>query len=86
MDIQQYNKGGVKDGEIVCHGDFGVWNIVWQNEEAVDIVDWDMAFPAKPRYDFCMLWNTQLLSVMMKHLLIGIPSQEYQIENRHLFV
>lgn len=47
-----YSKGGVIDGEIICHGDFGVWNIVWQNDEPVGIVDWDMAFPVKPRYDF----------------------------------
>lgn len=47
-----YSKGGLKEGEIISHGDFGVWNIVWQNDEPVGIVDWDMAFPAKPRYDF----------------------------------
>ena len=46
-----YMKGGVKGGEIICHGDFGVWNIVWRNEEPVGIVDWDFVLPAKPRYD-----------------------------------
>ncbi len=35
-----YRKGGIKKGEIICHGDFGVWNIVWQNDEPVGIVDW----------------------------------------------
>jgi hypothetical protein len=47
-----YSKGGVKEGEIICHGDFGVWNIVWQDDEPVGIVDWDFASPTKPRYDF----------------------------------
>jgi aminoglycoside phosphotransferase (APT) family kinase protein len=46
-----YSRGGVKKGEIVCHGDFGVWNIVWRNDEPVGVVDWDFALPAKPRYD-----------------------------------
>lgn len=46
-----YAKGGVKDGEIICHGDFGVWNIVWQGAEPIGIVDWDFVLPAKPRYD-----------------------------------
>ena len=47
-----YSKGGVKDGEIIYHGDFGIWNIVWEDDVPVGIVDWDMALPAKPRYDF----------------------------------
>src|ERR1017187_26228 len=24
-----YTSGGLKPGEIVCHGDFGPWNVVW---------------------------------------------------------
>ncbi len=46
-----YSTGGLKEGEIICHGDFGVWNIVWQGDEPVGIVDWDFVLPAKPRYD-----------------------------------
>jgi hypothetical protein len=46
-----YSAGGLKEGEIICHGDFGVWNIVWQGDEPVGIVDWDLVFPANPRYD-----------------------------------
>lgn len=47
-----YTKGGVKTGEIICHGDFGVWNIVWKGNDPVGIIDWDFVLPAKPRYDF----------------------------------
>lgn len=43
--------GAPKDGKIMCHGDFGPWNIVWQGDEPVGIVDWDLAVPAKPRFD-----------------------------------
>ncbi len=42
---------GLKPGEIICHGDFGPWNIVWQGNEPVGIVDWDVAHPVNPEYD-----------------------------------
>ncbi len=42
---------GLAPGEIICHGDFGPWNIVWSGDEPAGIVDWDMAHPAKPEYD-----------------------------------
>lgn len=41
----------LKPGEIICHGDFGPWNIVWQGNEPVGIVDWDVALPAAPEHD-----------------------------------
>jgi|CXWL01.1.fsa_nt_gi aminoglycoside phosphotransferase (APT) family kinase protein len=47
-----YSNGGLKEGEIMCHGDFGVWNIVWKGDHPVGILDWDFVVPAKPRYDF----------------------------------
>lgn len=46
-----YVTGGVGAGELICHGDFGPWNIVWQADEPVGILDWDMAIPALPEYD-----------------------------------
>lgn len=39
------------NGQIMCHGDFGPWNIVWQGDEPVGIVDWDLVVPAEPRFD-----------------------------------
>ncbi|MER7212701.1 aminoglycoside phosphotransferase family protein [Streptosporangium sp. NPDC000239] len=33
---------------MICHGDFGPWNIVWQGERPVGILDWDYARP-RPR-------------------------------------
>lgn len=41
----------LKSDEIICHGDFGPWNVVWQGNEPVGIVDWDLAVPAQPQYD-----------------------------------
>ncbi|HEX2033459.1 MAG TPA: aminoglycoside phosphotransferase family protein [Chloroflexota bacterium] len=37
--------------ELVCHGDFGPWNIVWQGTRPVGLLDWEYAHPAPPRED-----------------------------------
>lgn len=33
-------------GEIVCHGDFGPWNVVWDAGRPVGLLDFDFAGPA----------------------------------------
>ncbi|MEU0536545.1 aminoglycoside phosphotransferase family protein [Amycolatopsis tolypomycina] len=38
-------------GEVVCHGDFGPWNVVWQGEQPVGILDWDFARPGTRLHD-----------------------------------
>ncbi|MBM7784981.1 aminoglycoside phosphotransferase family protein [Tenggerimyces flavus] len=38
-------------GEVVCHGDFGPWNIVWQGTQPVGLLDWEYANLAPPRQD-----------------------------------
>jgi aminoglycoside phosphotransferase (APT) family kinase protein len=35
-------------GELICHGDFGPWNVVWRGRRPVGILDWDLAGPAPP--------------------------------------
>ncbi|HEV8218888.1 MAG TPA: aminoglycoside phosphotransferase family protein [Streptosporangiaceae bacterium] len=42
-------QGTCAPGEIICHGDFGPWNTVWQNGEIAGLIDWDHARPAPPR-------------------------------------
>jgi Ser/Thr protein kinase RdoA (MazF antagonist) len=37
--------------EIVCHGDFGPYNIIWRNSEIVGVIDWEFARPALPMRD-----------------------------------
>lgn len=39
------------NGEIVCHGDFGPWNIVWHGTTPVGLLDWEYANLAPPRQD-----------------------------------
>lgn len=38
-------------GEVVCHGDFGPWNIVWDGTTPVGLLDWEYANLAPPLQD-----------------------------------
>jgi hypothetical protein len=40
-----WTDGAVSEGEIVCHGDFGPWNVVWRGDHPVGILDWDFVGP-----------------------------------------
>jgi len=31
--------------ELICHGDFGPWNVVWDGMTPVGLVDFDFAYP-----------------------------------------
>ncbi|MGC8487902.1 MAG: aminoglycoside phosphotransferase family protein [Clostridia bacterium] len=42
---------GLNPGDIICHGDFGPWNVVWQEGVPTGLLDWDMAHPAPPEHD-----------------------------------
>lgn len=35
-----------RPGEIICHGDFGPYNLVWKDAQIVGVVDWEFARPA----------------------------------------
>ncbi|MFF7211640.1 aminoglycoside phosphotransferase family protein [Streptomyces sp. NPDC008238] len=39
------------EGEVICHGDFGPWNVVWQGNRPVEIIDWDFARLAPRMHD-----------------------------------
>ena len=41
----------VAPNEIVCHGDFGPWNVIWRDFEPVGLIDWDYARPGSPSFD-----------------------------------
>ncbi len=38
-------------GDVICHGDFGPWNVVWQGNRPVGIIDWDFARPGARLHD-----------------------------------
>ncbi|MGI8870718.1 MAG: phosphotransferase [Mycobacteriales bacterium] len=39
------------DDDIVCHGDPGAWNVVWDGIRPVGLLDWEYAVHAPARYD-----------------------------------
>ncbi|UED88696.1 aminoglycoside phosphotransferase family protein [Streptomyces profundus] len=44
-------RAGLREGEVICHGDFGPWNVVWDGADPVGLLDWDYARPAAPAHD-----------------------------------
>jgi hypothetical protein len=38
-------------GQVICHGDFGPWNVVWDGLVPVGLVDFDLAQPGDPLDD-----------------------------------
>jgi hypothetical protein len=43
--------GDVGPGQVVCHGDFGPWNLVWDGLRPIGILDWDYAWAQPPMHD-----------------------------------
>jgi len=47
-------------GQVLCHGDFGPWNVVWSPAgEPLVIIDWDYAAPGTPIEDvaYALEWS-----------------------------
>lgn len=83
--IWAYAEGGLKPGEIVCHGDFGPWNITWNGETPTGIIDWDLVFPAKPSYDifYALEWSVPFHDNEMArdwHHFKKIPDRKHRID------
>jgi phosphotransferase family enzyme len=38
-------------GDVVCHGDYGPWNLVWRNRMPIAIIDFDSAYRGDPADD-----------------------------------
>ena len=38
-------------GEVICHNDFGPWNVVWDGLRPVGLIDFDFAAPGDPILD-----------------------------------
>lgn len=39
------------EGPVICHGDFGPWNLVWRNGSPVAVIDFDSVHPGDPADD-----------------------------------
>jgi Phosphotransferase enzyme family len=42
---------GCRAGQVICHGDFGPWNVVWRGGRPAGLLDWDYARPADRMHD-----------------------------------
>jgi aminoglycoside phosphotransferase (APT) family kinase protein len=46
------------DADVICHGDFGPWNLVWRDGEPVAMIDFDNAHAGPPLDDIgYALWK-----------------------------
>jgi len=84
--IWAFAEGGLKSGEeIVCHGDFGPWNLTWNNDEPTGIIDWDLVFPAKPEYDvlYALEWSVPFHDDKMAlewHHFAEVPDRKRRVD------
>lgn len=39
------------DGEVICHGDYGPWNLVWRDSLPFAVIDFDNAYAGEPADD-----------------------------------
>jgi hypothetical protein len=46
-----FRSGAAGPSEVICHGDFGPWNVVWRGEEPIALLDFDFAGPGDPMLD-----------------------------------
>ncbi len=57
--VWAHSVGAPGAGELMCHGDFAPWNLVWREERAAGIFDWDFVHPAEAMFDvyYAMDWT-----------------------------
>lgn len=48
QDRWAFSSGVPEPGLVLCHNDFGPWNVVWDAERPVAILDWDFVAPGHP--------------------------------------
>jgi aminoglycoside phosphotransferase (APT) family kinase protein len=46
------------EGEVICHGDFGPWNLVWRDGMPVGLIDFDFAHRGDPSEDVAYALRT----------------------------
>lgn len=80
-----YASGAPEDGQVMCHGDFGPWNIVWQGDEPIGIVDWDLVFPSSHQFDvlYALEYSAPFRddkTALESHHFPEVPDRKHRIE------
>jgi hypothetical protein len=75
----------VPAGQIICHGDFGPWNTVWNDGEPVGIIDWDFAHPASAEEDilYALEYSAPFrddVATIEWHHFPTVPDRRHRIE------
>ena len=67
-----------RDDMVVRHGDLGPWNMVWEADLLVGLIDWEFAEPGYPIEDVAQIaWNCVPLYPPKKSIQAGIaPDQQ----------
>lgn len=54
----RYGEADLDEGQLVCHNDAAVYNMVFDGDELVGVFDWDVAGPGRPVDDLAFLaWS-----------------------------
>lgn len=62
------------DGEVIRHGDFSPFNLLWQDDRPTGIIDWDFAQPGRAITDLAYLaWNAVPLQGTGRIREYGLP-------------
>ena len=83
--IWAFAEGGLNPGEIICHGDFGPWNITWDGDTPTGIIDWDLVFPASSQFDvlYALEWAVPFHDDTMArewHHFTETPDRKHRID------
>lgn len=76
---------GLLPGQIICHGDFGPWNIVWKDGEPIGLIDWDLAHPNTFEYDilYALEYSAPFRDdkdTIKWHHFKTVPDRKYRIQ------
>jgi hypothetical protein len=54
----RFQVGAPREGSVICHNDFAPYNMLFEHDEPVGLIDWDFAAPAPPEWDVAhALWR-----------------------------
>jgi Ser/Thr protein kinase RdoA (MazF antagonist) len=76
-----------RTGEIICHGDFGPYNLIWRNAQIVGVIDWEWARPAPAMRDVAFAaWMTTPLRTSEDRHAMGFDAEPHAKERLMAFM